>query len=304
MISAVSVHHLSHAQWQERARNHAQRAAALTGPTRWRRDRGIPHPIEDFLFTYYPFPFSLLEWWRPGIGISLEWPDDQRLCRPFDDGKHVVRDGVLLADPFRMDAKERQRLTHLLELLEATRNRPPHFGCHGLHEWAMLFGGKTVRHERSLSLRLSQSEIDRVVESRPICCSHHDAFRFFAPDARSLNRLQPTLEERRQLEQPGCIHANMDLYKWCAKSMPWAGSDLLIDCFELAMELRQIDMRASPYDVSGFGLAAIAIETPEGRRGYESEQRRLAALAAPLRDRLIAVLHRTLTPDLPTPAIA
>jgi hypothetical protein len=155
----------------------------------------------------------------------------------------------------------------------------------------MVYRGKEVRHEKTTPLRLPQSEIDALVESRAICCSHHDAFRFFANEARPMNRLQPTLESRVSLEQPGCVHANMDLYKWAAKAMPWIGSELLLDCFELAMELRDLDMRASPYDLKAWGREPICIETADGRRLYEVEQRRLAAEAALLRERLIAGLQ-------------
>ena len=109
-----------------------------------------------------------------------------------------------------------------------------------------------------------------------------------------MNRLQPSLESRLALEQPGCVHANMDLYKWAAKSMPWIGAELLLDCFELATELRDLDMRASPYDLTAWGRAPVRIETAEGRRIYEMEQRRLADKAVPLRERLIAGLANTL----------
>ena len=191
--------------------------------------------------------------------------------------------------------KERERLRWIGELLAATRNRAPNFACHGLHEWAMVYGGKIVRHEKTLALRLPQGQINAVVESRPICCSHHDAFRFFAAEARPLNRLQPDLDGRISMEQPGCLHANMDLYKWAAKSMPWVGSELLLDCFELALELRELDMRASPYDLTGWGREPVRIETAEGRRLYEDEQKQLAAKALPLRERLIGALRRTLS---------
>ena len=99
---------------------------------------------------------------------------------------------------------------------------------------------------------------------------------------------------RQDFEQPACVHANMDLYKWAFKAMPWVGADLLMDCFEQAMELRDLDMRASPYDLSAYGLDPVKIETPEGRREYEREQSRLAEQSAPLRDRLIATLDRIL----------
>jgi hypothetical protein len=158
----------------------------------------------------------------------------------------------------------------------------------------MVYRGKQVRHEKTLRLRLPQREIDALVESRPICCSHHDAFRFFADEARPFNRLQPGLASRIDHEQPACLHANMDLYKWAAKAMPWVGSNLLLDCFELAVELRDLDMRASPYDLTAWGRPPVPIETPLGRREYETEQKRLADLAQPLRHKLIAQIRRTL----------
>jgi hypothetical protein len=193
-----------------------------------------------------------------------------------------------------LSGKEKQRLAWIAELLESTRGRAPNFACHGLHEWAMVYRGKEVRHEKTLVLRLPQSEIDELVETRAICCSHHDAFRFFANEARPLNHLQPTLETRVLLEQPACLHANMDLYKWSAKAMPWAGSELLLDCFELAVELRDLDMRASPYDLSAWGREPVRIETPEGRRIYESEQKALSIKAQTLRQRLIDAIAKTL----------
>jgi hypothetical protein len=257
---------------------------------RKRRDHGEPHPVEDFLFQYYPYPFALLEFWQPGCGVMLEW--NESAASPFSDRYYSVVDGFLFADAGRLTMKERERLTWNHELLAATRDRTPNFACHGLHEWAMVYRGKEVRHEKTTSLRLPQAEIDSLVESRAICCSHHDAFRFFAAEARPMNRLQPNLESRISLEQPGCVHANMDLYKWAAKSMPWIGTELLLDCFELALELRDLDMRASPYDLSNWGREPVCIETAEGRRIYETEQRRLAERAVPLRERLIAGLRK------------
>jgi hypothetical protein len=237
----------------------------------------------------------MLEFWQPGCGVALEWPEPTISPTPlagFSERHYSVVDGFLVADPRRLSEKERQRLGWILELLEATRNRIPNFACHGLHEWAMVYGGKEVRHESTTPLRLPQTEIDAFVKSRAIACSHHDAFRFFAADAKPMNRLQPTLDSRMTLEQPGCVHANMDLYKWAAKSMPWIGTSLLLDCFELAMELRDLDMRASPYDLSAWGREPIRIETAEGRRIYETEQRRLALPASELRERLMVALKK------------
>jgi hypothetical protein len=288
----LEIQRLSFDGWRERSARHLARVRRFTGPARERKDRREPHPIADFLFQYYPFPLSLLEQWHPGFGVAVECIGEPR--PPFADRWHAMRDGMVFADPAQLPDKERQRLKWTVELLESTRDRAPNFACHGLHEWAMVYGGKEVRHEKTLRLRLPQAEIDAFVESRTIRCSHHDAFRFFAPEARAFNQLQPSLETRHLMEQPACLHANMDLYKWSAKAMPWCGSDLLLDCFELAADLRDLDMRASPYDVSAWGLEPVLIETTEGRRRYEAEQRNLAVRAVPLRERLIEVLRRTL----------
>ena len=282
------------ATWQPQAAAHRTRAERHTAPARQRRERGIPHPIADFLFEYYPFPFSLLEHWHPPAGVMLEWPS----AVPPDgyaDKYYLLDDGCLTLDPRKLTSRQRQRMEWSLELLESTRDRTPNFACHGLHEWAMVYRGRQIRHEKTLRLRLSQAEIDAVVESRPVCCSHYDAFRFFAAEARPLNRLQPDLASRHLHEQPACLHANMDLYKWAAKAMPWIGSDLLLDCFELAVELRDLDMRASPYDLREWGREPVPIETPQGRATYELEQRRLSAAASPLRAKLINSLRQALT---------
>jgi hypothetical protein len=278
---------LSAAEWQERAAAHRVRAERWTLPTKDRRARGISHPVEDFLFIYYPFAFAKLEQWHPGPDVALEGATAER----FSEKHYREENGARWLDPSKLTEKERQRLQWTLELLEATRGRTPNFACHGLHEWAMVYRGEEVRHAATTRLRLPQTEIDALVESRPIACSHFDAFRFFAKEARPLNRLQPTLMDRPDFEQPGCVHANMDLYKWAVKASPWVASELVLDCFEQAMALRDLDMRASPYDLRAWGLEPVKIETAEGRRDYETRQRELAAASAGLRERLIAALR-------------
>jgi len=275
------------AVWQAMARAHRARAEAHTRPVRDRRARGIRDPVGDFLFQYYSYPPALLERWHPGLGVALivgeEWEKN------FQPKLHHHQDGVITLDPSRIAQKSRERIAWIGELLAATRDRAPNFACHGMHEWAMLYQAEDVRHAETTPLRLPQAEIDAFVRSRPIACSHHDAFRFFAQSARTLNRLQPTFDTRIAMEQPGCVHANMDLYKWAAKLMPWCGSALLLDAFELALDLRNLDMRASPYDLRSRGLTPIAIETTEGRREYETIQRALATRAHPIRQQLIDV---------------
>jgi hypothetical protein len=281
---------LSAAEWRERAAAHRARAERWTLPAKDRRARRTSHPIEDFLFVYYPFAFAKLEQWHPGPGVELE----DATADLFAEKYYREEGGARWLDPSKLSEKERQRLQWTRELLEATHGRTPNFACHGLHEWAMVYRGEEVRHAATTKLRLPQAEIDAVVESRPIACSHFDAFRFFAPKAQPLNRLQPTLMGRPEFEQPGCVHANMDLYKWAVKALPWVPSELVLDCFEQAMALRDLDMRASPYDLRAWGLEPVKIETAEGRREYETRQRELAAASAVLRERLIRALREVL----------
>jgi hypothetical protein len=133
-----------------------------------------------------------------------------------------------------------------------------------------------------------------VVESHRISCSHFDAFRFFTESARPLNTLQPRSDDRPDFEQPGCLHAGMDLYKHAFRLTPLVPSELVADCFTLAWEIRELDMRASPYDLADLGYQPVRIETPEGKAEYAAAQRGFAEQAAPLRLRLIEECDRLL----------
>jgi len=159
-----------------------------------------------------------------------------------------------------------------------------------MHEWAMVYGAHDIRHAGIAPLRLPQSQVDALVESRPVACSHFDAYRFFAPAAQPMNRIPLAWETRYAAEQPGCIHANMDLYRWAYTAMPWVGSSLLWDCFELAVALRVLDMQAGPYDLRAMGFEPVCIETPEGREQYQQRQRDLSVRASALRTRLINII--------------
>ncbi|MDX2227651.1 MAG: hypothetical protein SFY92_11255, partial [Verrucomicrobiae bacterium] len=102
-------------------------------------------------------------------------------------------------------------------------------------------------------------------------------------------------------DQPGCIHANMDLYKWAYKLLPWIPSELVADCFENAMAARTIDMRASPYDLRDQGYEPICIETEEGRDEYVRHQREITARAQPLRQRLAEFHEKILEEAVESP---
>jgi hypothetical protein len=282
---AVGVVVLSEAEWTARRDAHADRVRRWTGPHHERKAAGRKHPVLDFLFSYYSHRPSRLERWHPGPGVVLEG-DAARvyLRRPV---YKATDDGVTLdVEAF---ARERANTIEFAgRLLTATAGRAPRLGCFGLHEWAMVYRQRPeqVRHD-AWPLRLGSTGTDRVVESQRVQCGHFDAFRFFTTDARPRNALQPTRETQVELEQPGCLHANMDVFKWAYKLDPATPSELVADCFELALRIRELDMRASPYDLSALGYPPVAIETAEGRAEYVRQQSAFAEAAAPLRARLI-----------------
>src|SRR5690625_5217333 len=85
------------------------------------------------------------------------------------------------------------------------------------------------------------------------------------------------------MEQPGCIHTNMDLYKWAFKLYPWIPGELLADTFFHAVHARTVDMQASPYYLREFGIEPIRIETEEGSRIYLKKQMAINEHSRPLR---------------------
>jgi hypothetical protein len=186
-----------------------------------------------------------------------------------------------------MPGRVRREAAWTAQLCANILHRPARFVCHGLHEWAMVYklSAEQVRHA-GCELRMPPQALAEFVESQTVCCTHYDAFRFYTPEARPLNTMQPSFESRMTMEQAGCLHANMDLYKWAYKLWPWVGSDLVADAFEVAIAGRAMDMRASPYDLAALGFAPIRIETEEGRAQYRTEQRRIAELAEPVREKL------------------
>jgi hypothetical protein len=106
----------------------------------------------------------------------------------------------------------------------------------------------------------------------------------------------------------------MDLYKHAFRLTPMICSDLVADAFELAWEIRIMDMRAAPYDLTGLTLdpageawAPIKVETAEGKREYADLQGRFSERAASIRARLIeecehlCVVTSTVAESAPTP---
>lgn len=282
---------MDEAEWLSRRADHVKRLDPVVRAHLQRAANGEKHPVMDFLFTYYPFAPAQLLRWTPGYGVSLagDIPVDLRALTEAESADTSWR-----LDIERLPARRRDAVDWLISFLETTAIRPPRYGCSGLHEWAMVYRAPVIRHSQ-LPLRFSPPEIARIVESQTVCCSHYDAFRFFTSDARPLNRMQPGRDNKIAHDQPGCLHVNMDLYKWSQQFYPWISSDLIADTFELAVEIREVDMRASPYDVSACGLTPIKIETPEGRSEYAAYQKLFAGKAAPLRSRLATAFRQLST---------
>ena len=294
-------------EWLGRARAHRQRIAARTEPIVALHHQGRRHPVYDFLFTYYTHSAGALRRWQPGAGVVLaddaagsaaaaeaeefgqaprsEWTHWRRLAPGEVAG---APEGGWSVDVAAFLRDRAAGVAFIRDLLTRTAGRESRLGCFGLHEWAMAYRSEVhgVRHS-SVPLRLGAEGTNAVVEGARIRCTHFDAFRFFAPEARGLNEERPTRESMREMEQPGCLHGNMDLYKWAYKLVPAVSSDLLADCFELAWDVREMDMQASPYDLADWGFEPIRIETPEGRAEYVRRQRGFAERGQALRARLI-----------------
>jgi len=283
---------LSKTEWSSLSETHFQRVHDFAEKARKRASRREKHPVYDFLTKYYPFSLGKFEKWHPGIGVTLQKAERSRFSEKwysYDSFGNCSADSSLISE------KELERHRFTKTLLEKTQSRKPLYSCFGLHEWAMVYSGADIRHKESAPLRLSQDKIDEVVRSSPLVCTHFDAYRFFAPKAKLMNRHQPNLGDRENLEQPACIHVNMDLYKWAFKTTPWVGSDLIWDCFQLALKAREIDMRASPYDLSQWGYNPIFIETDEGKTCYQKKQKELLNTGIKLRSEIINVLEFVLS---------
>jgi len=274
--------------WRAREAAHEERVDAATAAHRARREDGRTHPVEDFLFRYYNNSPARLRRWHPGPGVVLAGAPP--LPRAGWTHYRVVADGVELDVDAFLEARG-SAVSFVRDLLSATVSRPAQLGCFGLHEWAMVHGipADDVRHA-GWPLRLGSAGTDAVVERHGIRCSHFDAYRFFTDSASPRNALRPTRDSQVALEQPGCLHAGMDVYKWAFKLTPLVPSDLVADAFDLAREIRVLDMQASPYDLSELGHEPVPIETAEGRAAYLERQRRFAERSNALRHRLLAVL--------------
>lgn len=127
---------LPETHWRTRAEKHTQRAHALTAAHLARRARGIKHPIEDFLFTYYSMKPAELGKWHPGAGIVLEGAACERASWRYYTVPSNTSDAMV--DTQQFFQKRAKTVDYIADLLRKTLTRTPRFGCFGLHEWAMV----------------------------------------------------------------------------------------------------------------------------------------------------------------------
>ena len=228
--------------WRSRAAAHRARVERWTLPHRERRRRGEPNPVLDFLFTYYSHRPAQLEQWHPGPGVAL-----RGAAEFLDVPGHVRRaDGTVALDPATLPDRHRATAAFVRALLAATASRPARLSCFGLHEWAMVYRTDAPRHA-AVPLRLGAAGTDAVLESLSVHCTHHDAYRFFTAAARPRNALSPTRADQVALEQPGCLHATMDLYKWAYKLSPaMPGEPRIVSQSSTSRPRRGAARRANP----------------------------------------------------------
>ena len=282
---------LAEKEWRRAQSEHRRVTAEWSAPRLARRQKGERHPVDDFLWEYYPIRPAQLQRWSPGLGVALAGDATQFLSLP---GFATTAHGVVI-DPSQLP-QQRKAAERIAELLSATQARPGRFGCFALHEWAMVYDidQSALRHA-AYPLRLAPNEVRGVVDELGLRCTHFDAFRFYTDAARPLNPLQLTRADQVEHEQPGCLHANMDLFKWAWQLFPGAAADLVRATRQLTAEVRWLDMRAAPYDLRTLGVVPLHVETTDGRAEFVAAQRGFAERAAGLRGELLTVASALLS---------
>jgi hypothetical protein len=168
---------LSEKIWLPREKSHHQRLHHHLCSYLEDRQANRKHPIRDFLFDYYSFRPSHLLRWSPGPEVKLEGPSALKFLARKEFRLNTEPHPTVSLNPTLISERRYESLQWIHSLLQATVQRPPQFGCFGLHEWAMVYQTDQVRHQ-SQPLRLSPEKIAATLEEAKIHCSHFDAFRF------------------------------------------------------------------------------------------------------------------------------
>jgi hypothetical protein len=243
------------------------------------------------MFEYYPISPSKLKTWHPGFGRSIQGTSVD--YSEFNNKVYEHNDQIISLSANWIEQNQAD-ITQTITFLESTTRRSALTGCFGLHEWAMVLGTDDVRHH-DWPLRVTTETIRETINEVGLRCTHFDAFRFFTDEAKPLNPLQLDRNDQQKIEQPGCLHANMDLYKISHRWAPLLGSALVRACFRLSREIRTLDMRGAPYDLKQLGVDPIRLETSDGRSLFAKEQKQFSQRAQILRKRLSQQLQNAAT---------
>jgi hypothetical protein len=238
-------------------------------------------------------------------GVLLEGATENDLGATLHLRGAMPYDGGILYSPrsfFSSDLEIEKSATAYMwyrSVLQQTVTADPVLHCHGMHEWAMQYWPEgaspppSAKYQKHLPLRVSRGVINDAVERKGISCTHVDALRYFAPAAGPLNHHGHSLkrEQQLELEQPACVHAQMDLLKMALKLVPFCDPILLQNSLEIALDARKLDIAASPYDVTAFGVGVIPVETSPGRKEYRRQQVNLMKKAQPIRLEMLSAYN-------------
>lgn len=203
---------------------HRERIEELLGKTLYKDEN---HPIYNFLFRYFTFKSSRLFDYSPGCNVRF-------LPSALDTNKigsdrvrklaTVIENNICQVYPYEnyFTANQISAMKASLRVLYKTYHRPPSFYCFGLHEWAMQYKPEKdncsscglLGYKQNLSCRVTAREIEQVIESRPLNCTHYDALRYFTPSSKPKNSFHLVDRfDKEKFDQPGCTHVHMDLFR-------------------------------------------------------------------------------------------
>ena len=159
----------------------------------------------------------MLRRWHPGAGVELEGAAEEpaRAWRWYAPGPTP---GSVVVDAAALECEKGDSLGMIERILHQTAQRPGASAASACTNGPWCTGRS--KHRNPVPLRLGQDATDAVVEGNELRCTHFDAFRFFTPEAVPRNRDRPLREAQPAMEQPGRLHAGMDVYKWAVKLGP------------------------------------------------------------------------------------
>ena len=302
--------------WRAQAAHHRRRVHKLLSPGFVAGSDKLDdaNPVYNFLSQYYNVRgtkgIRRLARWSPGLDVLLEGATQQdivsggvssRACNTSmltKKGLALCPEGATYKSRDFVASSEPAAYIWNHSLLCRTQQNPIVLNCFGMHEWAMVYQPDhrpafSAKYQSALRFRLSQADVNSVVESNELRCSHLDALRMFSPAAQQLpnqfgNIGSKTRESQTSIEQAACVHSSLDLFRFAWKLSPFCSSGIVMDCLEMALKARRVDVAAGPYDCLEYGIDPILVETEQGKREYRNRQIQLMKEGKTVRDALIA----------------